>query len=109
MTTLLDLIEPPADLPVDERKLPLEERFPLWLARNGPLVQAAVELARRDVKAGRRCSMKRYFELIRANVPVDNGGPTEYRLDNSYAAPLARHVMETYPELDGKFELRGKP
>lgn len=107
MTTLLDLIQPPVDLPVDMRRLPLEERFPLWLERNPHIVERIIVLALADVRRGvRRCSMKRYFELIRGSVQVDNGGPTAFRLDNTYTGLLSRHVMDRCPELRGTFELR---
>lgn len=106
---LLDLIKPPVDIPVDMRRLPVEERFPLWLDRNPHIVERVIVLALADVRRGvKRCSMKRYFELIRGSVSVDNGGPTAYRLDNSYTAPLSRHVMDICPELTGRFEVRAR-
>ncbi len=107
MTNLLDLIRPPVDIPTDMRRLPLEQLFPLWLERNPHIVERVIVLALADVRRGvHRCSMKRYFELIRGSVAVDNGGPTAFRLDNSYTGLLSRHVMDRCPELQGRFELR---
>jgi hypothetical protein len=105
--TLFDALRPPVELPVDVRKLPLAERFPLWVAANGHLVEHITRLALAAARTGsRRLSMKALFEQVRASASVDNGGPVPWRLDNSYTAPLARLLMERHAELRGLFETR---
>ena len=110
MTTtpdLLSLISPPVDLPVDMRKLPLEERFPLWLERNPHIVEHITRIALSAAHRGaKRQSMKAIFESIRASASVDNGGPVPWRLDNSMTALMARHIVARHPELEGQFEFR---
>lgn len=107
--SILDGIKPPVDIPVDVRKLPIEERFPIWVAANGHLVEY---ITRRSLGAARRgakrLSMKAIFEEIRASASVDNGGPVEWRLDNSFTAPMARLLMDRNPELRGLFETRSQ-
>jgi hypothetical protein len=105
--SLLDAIQPPVELPVDVRKLPLEERFPIWVEHNGNLIEHITRLALSASRTGaRRLSAKALFEQVRASALVENGGPTPWRLDNSYTAPLARLLMERHAELRGLFETR---
>lgn len=105
--SLLAQIRPPVELSVDVRRLPLEERFPIWVDANGHLVEHITRLALSAARTGsRRLSMKALFEQVRASASVDNGGPVLWRLDNSYSAPLARLLMERHSELRGLFETR---
>jgi hypothetical protein len=105
--TLFDALQPPVDLPVDVRRLPLEQRFPLWVDANGNLVEHITRLALAASRSGAgRLSMKALFEMVRLSASVDNGGPVPWRLDNSYTAPLARLLMERHAELRGLFETR---
>lgn len=107
--TLFDALAPPVELDVDVRKLPLEERFPIWVEHNGNLIEHITRLALSAARSGaRRLSMKALFESVRMSASVDNGGPVPWRLDNSYTAPLARLLMERHAELRGLFETRAR-
>lgn len=110
MTTqpsLLDQIEPPVELSVDARKLPLDERFPLWVALNGDLIEHITRLALSAVRRGaKRLSMKALFEQVRASAAVNELGPVPWKLNNDYTSLLARLLMERHKELSGLFETR---
>src|ERR1039458_3585900 len=104
--TLLDLITPPVQIPVDARHLPLDERFALWVQLNPTLVERITRLALAQAARGaRRLSTKSLFEQVRASAVVA-GPPADWKLDNSFTAPMARLLVQRHPELDGLFEFR---
>lgn len=107
MTDLLALLpEAPAPEPIG-RELPIDARFEVWLSRNTEVVQFMARHALRAVRNGQmRLSTKRLFEEARVSAIRTVSGAKDWRLDNTFSAPLARHLMAKYPELDGKFETR---
>lgn len=105
--SLLDTITPPVELDVNISKLPLEERWPIWVDANGALIEHITRLALSAARRGaKRLSMKQLFEAVRASASVDNGGPVPWRLNNDYTAPMARLLMDRHAELRGLFETR---
>jgi hypothetical protein len=73
-------------------------------------IRLLVRLARKELAEGeRRLSMKALFEKARPKVrkakPVK--GRRVVSLNNSLTSRLARIFERTYPEMRGRFELRG--
>jgi hypothetical protein len=83
------------------------DAFEAFHATNPHVYRALVQLAR-DLKnrGHERIGIGMLFEVLRwqaALVTSDSG----FKLNNSYRAYYARHIMDTVPELDGIFETRG--
>lgn len=106
MTDLLSLIDQPKPEPIG-RDRSIDERFNDWLKVNDELVAF---IARRAIAAARngatRLSAKRLAEEARASGLFTVKGKRDFALDNTFVAPLARHLMEQHPELEGLFEVR---
>ena len=100
--TQTDLGELFENLPHEQTK---EERFAEFIAANPEFVQWVIRRALDDLEAGRRGSMKRYFEDARDSQTVYDSG--EYKLNNDFTSLMARHVMDVEPRLVGFFETRG--
>lgn len=94
------------DPPVPTKPRPLT-RFEVWLEQNPGIYAEVVRRARRVKAAGGRVGMKAIFESIRWDVTVRTIGD-EWKLNNTYAAPMARLVMERESDLEGFFETRGE-
>lgn len=85
----------------------LDERAAAWIAANPAVVQRFASLALDLHRRGERMGAKALAEIIRwQHVSGERRVVGEYRINNSYVAHLARHVMERWPELDGYFETR---
>lgn len=90
---------------VDVRRLPLDERWRLFIADNPHLV-GEITRATRALLAARRTDtigLGAVWEELRYRVHT-SGDP--YRLDNSLRAPAARWLMENVPGLDGAYTTR---
>lgn len=106
MTDLLSLIDHPDPEPIG-RDRPLDARFADWLKVNDELVAFVTRRALAAARSGLvRLSAKRLAEEARASALVTTSGRRDWKLDNTMVAPLASWLMEHYPELDGKFEVR---
>lgn len=103
---LLSQIQPPA---ADSTDLTPAEAFRQWADLNADAMEMITRMALWAARNGRRCSMKRIFEDVRASGAIDTTGPTAYKLNNSWTAACARYLMEKYPsDLAGKFETRNR-
>lgn len=103
--SLLDLLERSENAPIG-RETPIDARFDAWRRQNPDIVEHVTRLALAAARRGvKRLSMKSLFESARAS-HLEAAGTGTWKLDNTYTAPLARYLMEQYPELVGKFELR---
>lgn len=106
-TTQGDLLSQIADEPTDAGpELTPAESFQRWADHNADAMEMITRMAMWASRNGRRCSMKRIFEDVRASGTIDTTGPTVYKLNNSMTAACARYLMAKYPELAGKFETR---
>lgn len=108
--SLWDDLPPEPALVLPDPGLSLEERFAQFRDRNPWVEQTLVRLAR-DLKArgAERVGMKMLFEVLRwqwARTTIDPH--SEWSLNNSYTALFSRHLMESYPDLDGLFETRAR-
>ncbi|HVX20934.1 MAG TPA: hypothetical protein VHB02_06285 [Acidimicrobiales bacterium] len=107
VVSLFDSIRPEPEVPVDIRKLPVEQRFPYWAERHPEVIEHVERLALTAAKRGvRRLSMKSLFEMARAAAVFDTTAPERWRLTNSMAAPLGRLLVERHPELAELFKFR---
>ena len=107
MTNLLDLIKPVPVIEVDESKLPLEERFALYNARNPQVYQELRRLALEWVDAGHdSCSIDLLFNVLRWQSGLRTKDDEGFKLNNSYRSRFSRLLMENEPRLAGKFETR---
>ena len=96
---------PPA--PAEPRKPTLAERFEAWRIANPDVVALVVELAREAKASGlERYSTKSIFERIRWHYRIERRD-VDFKINNSFAAPLSRWVQANYEDLDGFFETRG--
>lgn len=93
------------DPPVPEPRRPMT--FEQWLEVNPGLYAEVVRRARQAKAVGARVGMKAIFERIRWDVTVKTRG-CEWKLNNTWAAPMARLVMKREPDLEGFFETRGQ-
>jgi hypothetical protein len=84
-------------------------RFDRWVRENPELVPRLADAALRLKRQGRKhYGVKKFFEDLRWDdvpTPVRADG-SRFKINNSYTAPMARLLMERYPELDGFFETR---
>lgn len=87
----------------------LEERAARWIAANPAAVRRFADIALDMHRRGQRMGAKAIAEVIRWQhaTDIDPAGG-DYRVNNSFVSHLARHVMETWPELDGYFETRSR-
>ncbi len=68
------------------------------------LTQMAFDLKERG---HRRVGIEMLFNVIRWETMMEIEDPSSlYKLNNNYKPHYARMIMETYPELDGFFEVR---
>lgn len=106
MTSLLDLLETqPA--PSISRTLPLDERFTVWRERHSEVVEFVTRRALAAARNGaRRLSAKGLVEEARSSSLVTVAGRSDFKIDNTMVSRLATYLVDTYPELDGLFEMR---
>lgn len=104
--SLLDQIEP-HDEKTDQGLTPVEA-FHRWAQHNAGAMEMITRMALWSARNGRRCSMKRIFEDVRAAGSVDTTGPAPYKLNNNWTSICARYLMDRHPELAGKFETRSR-
>lgn len=86
----------------------LEERAARWIAANPEPVRRFAEVALAMHHAGERVGAKAIAEHLRVDGVVTNRQGDRWQWNNSYTAHVARHVMQTWPELDGYFETRSR-
>lgn len=79
----------------------VEERAARWIESHPEIVAAFVARARDRANAGLRLRAKDIAAELRDLPDLDYP-----RINNSYIAPLARHVEDTYPDLRGLFRHR---
>ena len=96
--------DPP--MPMPPREPTLRERAEQWLLDNPGLYAEIVRRARKVKAAGNRVGIKAIFESIRWDQNIRTVGD-EWKVNNSFAAPVARIVMEREGDLVGFFETRG--
>lgn len=80
--------------PVVRSKLPLDERYRLWIADNPTILDEFAATARQLIDAGKRCSINRIFEECRERVHTVGD---EYVLNNSFRAFAARDLIASRP------------
>lgn len=80
-----------------------QEQWDAALAANPWLLGEVVRTLRQLWDAGKRPSMNRCWEEMRERVHTTG---SEYRMDNTWRAPAARHVIRTHPEFAGVIEAR---
>lgn len=76
-----------------------------WIARYPRPWKRIQQLARRDYAAGRRMSVARYIEDVRAHDWSGRDG-SECKVSNSLRAPLARKLCQMHPEYEGRLITR---
>lgn len=103
MSQLGLVFDPP--MPTPPREPTLRERAEQWLRENPGVYAEIVRRVRRVRDAGNRVGIKAVFESIRWDQSVRTVGD-DWKMNNSYAAPVARIVMEREADLDGFFETR---
>lgn len=107
--TLLDLLHPAAELPTDVRKLSLDEQFGIWRERHGDVVEFVTRRALAAARNGaKRLSAKAMVEEARMSSLVTTKGRSDFKVDNSMTALLARYLVQKHPELEGLFEFRAR-
>jgi len=81
-----------------------------WKAfhRANPDVFEAIrrEAERERAEGWKRISINLIFELLRRDPKLQPAGGGEWKLDNSFRANYARHLIKRYPHFDGLIEIR---
>jgi hypothetical protein len=80
-----------------------QEQWDAAVAANPWLVGEVVRTLRQLVDAGKRPSLNRAFEEMRERVHTTG---SEYRMNNTWRAPAARHVIRLHPEFATVIETR---
>ena len=89
-----------------KRRLSIDERFRVWAERNPQVVAAFCDIAERMVSEGKDwVSARDIFGDMRRDRELLSLGD-EYKINNDYAAPMARLAEQLRPALAGKFEFR---
>lgn len=83
-----------------------EEQWEAAVAANPWLVGEVVRTLRQLVDAGKRPTMNRCWEEMRDRVHTTG---SEYRMNNTWRAPAARHVIRLHPEFATVIETRRSP
>ena len=75
---------------------------------NPHICAGLVRLARLANKRGRsRWSIRAITQVLRWDLETQATDPdSEWKINNNYTAYYARHIMSTYPDLEGFFETR---
>ena len=82
------------------------ERCAAWLALNPGVWDLFVEFACKAKDRGQtRFSVDAILHAIRWHVVIETEGD-DFRLNNDFAAPMARRLIAERPEFAGFFELR---
>lgn len=97
---------PPA--PAPRTAASLDDRFARWAEDNAHAIASirAAALAERAAGAT-RLSIAKLAEELRADPRIATVGG-EWKINNSYRAPLARLLMDQEPALRGCFEVRAR-
>lgn len=95
----------PELVPTARRGTP-EEQWEAAVAANPWLVGEVVRTLRQLVDAGKRPTMNRCWEEMRDRVHTTG---SEYRMNNTWRAPAARHVIRLHPEFATVIETRRSP
>jgi hypothetical protein len=110
--TFIDWRRPAAGPRLPSRRTPVEERFAQFIKRTSHVVSTIVRLARERKADGKSSwSMRAVFEQLRDQPELIGGyetvpGGRRVKLDNTLAAPMARHVMRIAQDLHGYFRTR---
>jgi hypothetical protein len=85
---------------------PVEAEFVEWIRANQPIVEACREIALEWYRNGNdKFSAKTLVEVVRwqhgiGHVDTDGSG---FKINNNYTSRLARHIVQTTPELPSDF------
>lgn len=90
----------------EARPATLEERAAAWIRANPAAVARFTAVALDLHQRGERMGAKAIAEVIRWQHATDPTVGEDYRVNNSFVAHIARHVMATQPTLAGYFETR---
>jgi hypothetical protein len=86
----------------------IQHRFRLFHQENPEVYQALVNRALELKAQGyNHYSMAALWEWLRLHLRPNVKTKDQYKLSNDYRSRYARLIMETVPELDGMFEIRG--
>lgn len=84
----------------------LDARFARWAAQNAGAIDSIRRAALAEAATGApRLSIAKLAEELRADPRISTVGD-EFKINNSYRAPLARLLMDEEPTLRGLFEVR---
>ena len=86
----------------------LEDRAAAWIDGNPEAVAVFARIALDNYRRGLRIGAKLIAEQVRWHPDLVETHGGQVRWNNSYTSFVARHVMESTPELDGYFSLRGR-
>jgi hypothetical protein len=102
MTQLELLVSPPAK-PAPPT---LDERFATFHVENPHVFDELLRLARVHLDRGdQRIGVKALWEELRASLSTRTDAG-DFKLNNSYTAIYARHLLAAEPRLDGVIEVR---
>lgn len=93
-------------LPGEKPRPSIDTRFKEWTARNPHVVEAFITIAERIVSEGKsQVSARDIFGDMRRDVELGVVSD-DYKINNDFAAPMARLAEERSSLLHGKFEFR---
>lgn len=84
-----------------------DAKFYEWLKANPHIIDVFLKFARRARNSGhKRFGMQAIVERVRWETNVELQAVDEFKINNDFAAPMARYLVKLDPALDGLFEFR---